>query len=135
MVCLLQYFVCSMIFRLFPCLGIGWDPFTRVTSPPHSTSYQKVPVLLSILPSLVFPFYVKLHDSPCRMFLLYFLWIPCHFYLVCIEKQREKIYIVQVSILTCHYKKFMLSLNKFLVRRLGLLFLIIVRNNCTDDVL
>ena len=53
----------------------------------NSTWYKTVSVMLSLHPSLIFLF--RLLPSPVHLtgFSLFFLWFPCHFYLV-IEQQQ-----------------------------------------------
>ena len=65
---------------------LGWSesmcntvhPLTWITSPPNSTSYKTVPVLLSLYHSLIFPFLIFPGSLYC-IFNLYILRLPCQF--------------------------------------------------------
>ena len=53
---------------------------TRVTSP----QIQAVSVLSSLYPSLIFFSSFTFAGAPYRIFLLFLIWLPCHFYLIAI---------------------------------------------------
>ena len=59
---------------------------TVVTSPRNSdTCSSRLYLLCSFL---LFPFHPRCTGAPYRIFLLFLLWRPCHFYLVVIDQQQ-----------------------------------------------
>ena len=83
----------------FGLVRLGFFSFRRkiiepVTTPPNSTSYETILVLLSLHISLRFPFHVLPYFvSPFRIFLLYPIRLPCLPSIHCVMLSSSNIHI------------------------------------------
>jgi len=73
-------------------LEIGHNYIDPCESQPHLQTQLQDHSRLTFSYISFFIFYLP--DAPYRIFLLFLPWLPCHFYLVVIEQQRQKYYLI-----------------------------------------
>ena len=85
--------VCMLLDCYSPSWGDMWWRTSVITVPDTLTS--------------LFVLYFSFPSVPYRIFLLFLLWLPCHFYLVVIEQQQDAIPALSVSVplVECYMKE------------------------------